>query len=96
MLRAREAWHAVAEAQRAAAHAGPDAERGVLLKQAAALQIWPSQDSPIIGVFCGDDMVPRFHENNVRFLLHTLQHTEPEWKHATFGFVSRNLSALLE
>jgi hypothetical protein len=86
ILRAREAWHALAEAQGAAALAGHDAEREVLLKQAAALQIWPSRDSPIIGMFCGDDMVPRFHENNVRFLLHTLQHTEPEWKHAIFGF----------
>jgi hypothetical protein len=38
-----------------------------------ALQIWPTATSPVIGIFCGDDIVPRMNENNIRFLLHTLQ-----------------------
>jgi hypothetical protein len=92
MLQSREAWHALAEARTAAA-SGLEAERDVLLKHTLALQAWPSVDSPVIGIFCGDDMVPRFHENNVRFLLHTLQHTEPEWKQAVYGFFEEVLKS---
>ncbi len=92
MLQSREAWHALAESCSAAA-SSLDAERDVLLKHALALQAWPSVDSPVIGIFCGDDMVPRFHENNVRFLLHTLQHTEPEWKQAVYGFFEETLKS---
>jgi len=85
MLTSREAWHALAEVQTAAA-SGPDVEREVLLHQAHALQTWPSAESPVIGIFCGDDLVPRITENNIRYLLHTLQHSEPEWKQPIFGF----------
>lgn len=99
MLESREAWHAVAEVQAAAA-SGPQAERQSLLHHVQSLQIWPSADSPVIGVFCGDDLVPRITENNIRFLLHTLQHTEPEWKQAIFGFFQdifqRSWNELLE
>jgi hypothetical protein len=99
MLTSREAWHALAEVQTAAA-SGPDVEREVLLHQAHALQTWPSAESPVIGLFCGDDLVPRITENNIRYLLHTLQHSEPEWKQPIFGFFQdifqRSWNELLE
>jgi hypothetical protein len=99
MLVSREAWHALAEVQAAAA-CGPEAERQSLLLQVQIFQTWPSADSPVIGVFCGDDLVPRITENNIRYLLHTLQHTESEWKQAIFGFFQdifqRSWNELLE
>jgi hypothetical protein len=85
MLRSREAWHALDDARSAAA-SGSDSAREALLRHAHTLQHWPSCDSPIIGIFCADDLLPRLTENNVRFLLHTLQHTEQEWKQPVFGF----------
>lgn len=85
MLQSREAWHALREVQVAAA-AGPSAERDTLVRLVHELQTWPSADSPVVGIFCGDDLVPRITENNIRFLLHNLQHSEPEWKKAIFGF----------
>jgi hypothetical protein len=99
MLVSREAWHALAEVEAAAA-SGPEAQRAALLHQVHMVQTWPSADSPVIGIFCGDDLVPRITENNIRFLLHTLQHTEPEWKQAIFGFFQdifqRSWNELLE
>ena len=64
MLIAREAWHALADVQ-VAGGGGQQAERTCLLNHVYDLQTWPTPASPVIGVFCGDDIVPRINENNV-------------------------------